>query len=126
MKATGNNARSVSAKECDYTVWIKAIHRTFVEVVSQNLRPQQLGIGVSSSLEAKNLIFRMCIEERLATGGGGAVVKDDRINAHNTFCKMSQVFAALEIPNAVLFARISDIQARTNAEVFTRTSEDPS
>jgi hypothetical protein len=30
------------------------------------------------------------------------------------------------MPNAALFARISDIQARTNAQVFTRTSGGPS
>jgi hypothetical protein len=30
------------------------------------------------------------------------------------------------MPNAALFARISDILARTNAEVFTRTTENPS
>jgi hypothetical protein len=63
----------------------------------------------------------MCIEQRLATGICGAVVKDDRINAHNTFCNKSQVLEARGMPNAALFARISDIQARTNAEVFTRT-----
>jgi hypothetical protein len=75
--ATGNDARPVSAKDCDYAVWMKSIHRTHVEVVSQDVRPQQLGIAVSGGLEVKNLIFRMCIEERLATGRGGAVVKDE-------------------------------------------------
>jgi hypothetical protein len=68
----------------------------------------------------------MSIEERLATGRGGVVVEDDSINAHNTFCNKSQVLAARDMPNATLFARISDILARTNAEVFTRTSENPS
>jgi hypothetical protein len=68
----------------------------------------------------------MSIEERLATGRGGAVVKDGRINAHNTFCNKSQVLAARRMPNAALFARISDTQARTNVEVFTRTTENPS
>jgi hypothetical protein len=101
-----------------------SIHRTLVDVASENVRPQQLGIAVSSGLEAKNLIFRMCIEHRLATGIGGAVVKDDRINAHNTFCNMSQVLAARGMPNAALFARISDTQARTNADVFQRLPQE--
>jgi hypothetical protein len=51
--ATGNDARPVSANDCDYAAWMKAIHRTVVEVVSQNLRPQQLGIAVPGGLEAK-------------------------------------------------------------------------
>jgi hypothetical protein len=95
--ATGNDAQPVSAKDCDYAVWMKSIHRALVEVVSQNLRPQQLGIFVPAGLEAKNLIFRMSIEERLATGRGGVVVKDDRINAHNIFDNKSQVLAAREM-----------------------------
>jgi hypothetical protein len=83
--ATGNNARPVSAKDCDYAAWMKSMHRTHFKVVGGDVRPQQLGIAVSSGLEAKSLIFRMCIEQRLATGTGGAVVKGDRINAHHTF-----------------------------------------
>jgi hypothetical protein len=67
----------------------------------------------------------MSIGERLATGRGGVVVKDDRINAQNTFCNKSQVLAAREMQNATLFARMSDFQARTHAEDFTRTSENP-
>jgi hypothetical protein len=68
----------------------------------------------------------MCIEERLATGRGGAVVKDDRINARNTFCNKSQVLTARGMPNAALFARISDFQARMHADVYTWSSENPS
>jgi hypothetical protein len=67
----------------------------------------------------------MCKEERLASGRGGVVVKDDRINAHNTFSNKEQVLAVREMPNAELFARMSDTQARTHADVFTRTSENP-
>jgi hypothetical protein len=81
--ATGNDARPVSAKDCDYAVWMKSIHRTLVEVVSQNVLPQQLGLFVPAGLEAKNSTFRISIEERLATGRGGVVVNDDRTNAHN-------------------------------------------
>jgi hypothetical protein len=98
--ATGNDARPVSAKDCDYAVWMKSIHRTLVEVVSQNVRLKQLGIFVPAGLEAKNLIIRMSIEERLATGRGGVIVKDDRINAHNTFDNKRQVLAAREMQNA--------------------------
>jgi hypothetical protein len=83
--ATGNDARPVSAKDCDYVIWMKSIHRTVVKSVSQNVLPQQLGIGVSNGGEAKHVMLRMCMEERLATGRGGVVVKEDRINAHNTF-----------------------------------------
>jgi hypothetical protein len=64
---------------------MKSIHRGFVKVVTEDLCPQQPGIRVSTGLEAKNIFIRMCIEERLATGRGGAVVKDDRIYAHNKF-----------------------------------------
>jgi hypothetical protein len=83
--ATGNDARPVSAKDCDYTIWMKSIHRAVVKSVSQNVLPQQLGIGVRNGGEAKHVMLRMCKKERLATGRGGVVVKDDRINAHNTF-----------------------------------------
>jgi hypothetical protein len=31
--ATGSGARPVSAKDCDYAVWTKAIHRTVVDYV---------------------------------------------------------------------------------------------
>jgi hypothetical protein len=33
--ATGNDARPVSAKDCDYAAWMKSIHRTLVEVVDK-------------------------------------------------------------------------------------------
>jgi hypothetical protein len=59
----------------------------------------------------------MSIEERLAKGRGGVVVKDDRKNAQNAFDNKSQVLAAREMPNAALFARISDILTKKNAEV---------
>jgi hypothetical protein len=75
--ATGNDARPVSARDCDYVVWMKSKHRTPVELVTENVCPQQLRIGVSNGLEVKNMIFRICSEERLASGMGGAVVKDD-------------------------------------------------
>jgi hypothetical protein len=119
--ATGNDARPVSAKDCDYAIWTKSIHRTVVKSISQNVLPQQLGIGVSNGGEAKRVMFRMCKEERLATGRGGVFVKDDRINAHNTLSNKEQVSAARSMLNAALVARISDNQARTHAEVFTRT-----
>jgi hypothetical protein len=124
-KATGNDARPVSAKDCDYAVWMKSIHRTVFKSVSQNVRPQQLGVVVPAGLDAKKLVFGMSIEECLATGRGGVVVKDDRKNAHNTFDNKSQVLAARDMPGAALFARISDILARTNAEVFTWITENP-
>jgi hypothetical protein len=50
-------------------------------------------------------------------------VKVDRIKAHNKFCNKSQVLTARGTPKAALFTRISDFQARTHAEVFTRTSD---
>jgi hypothetical protein len=89
--ATGNDARPVSAKDCDYAAWMNSIHRTIVKSVSENKCPQQLGIGVSTGLELKNIIFRICSEERLALCRGGALAKDDRINAHNTFDNKRQV-----------------------------------
>jgi hypothetical protein len=42
--ATGNDARPISAKDCDYAAWMKSINRTLVDVISQNVRPQQLGM----------------------------------------------------------------------------------
>jgi hypothetical protein len=120
--ATGNDARPVSAKDCDYAVWIKSIQRTVVKSVTQNVLPQQLGIGVSNGGEAKHVMLRMCQEERLATGRGGVVVKDDRINAHNTFNNKQQVLAARAMTGAALFARMSDTLARTQAEIFTTST----
>jgi hypothetical protein len=120
--ATGNDARPVSAKDCDYAVWIKSITRTVIKSVKQNVLPQQLGIGVSNGMEATHVMMRMCIEQRLATGRGGVVVKDDRINAHNTFNNKQRVLAARAMAGAALFARMSDILARTQAEIFTTTS----
>jgi hypothetical protein len=67
-------------------------------------------------------MLRMCKEERLATGRGGVIVKDDRINAHNTFNNKEQVLAARDMTDAALFARVSDTLARNHAEIFTRTS----
>jgi hypothetical protein len=124
--ATGNDARPISAKDCDYATWMKSIHRTVVKSVTQNALPQQLGIGVSNGGEAKHVMLRMCKEERLATGRGGVVVKDDRINAHSTFNNKQQVLAAFDMPGGTLFARMSDTLARMHAEIFTRTSENPS
>jgi hypothetical protein len=71
-------------------------------------------------------MMRMCKEDRLASGRGGVVVKDDHINEHNTFSNKKQVLAARELQEATLFVRMSDILARTNAEVFSRTTKDPS
>jgi hypothetical protein len=88
--ATGNDARPVSAKECDYAVWIKSMHRTLVEVVSQDLRPKQLGIAVPGGLEVKKIIFRMSIEERFATDRGGVVVNDDRKNARTQYISQKE------------------------------------
>jgi hypothetical protein len=51
--ATGNDARPVSTKDCDYSVWMKSIHRTLFKLATENLCPQQLGIGNSNSLEVK-------------------------------------------------------------------------
>jgi hypothetical protein len=76
--------------------------------------------------EAKHVMLRMCKEERLATGRGGVVIKDDRINALNTFNNNQQILDAREMPGAALFARVSDTQARTQAEIFTRTLMNPS
>jgi hypothetical protein len=124
--ATGNDAQPVSAKDCDYAIWMKSIHRTVVKSESQNVLPQQLGIGVENGGEAKHVMLRMCKEERLATGRGGVVVKDDRINAHNAFSNEKQVLSARAMTGAALFARVSDTQARMHAEIFTRTSMNPS
>jgi hypothetical protein len=44
----GNNNK----KDCDYAVWMTSIHRTLVEVVSQNVLLQQLGIIVPACNEA--------------------------------------------------------------------------
>jgi hypothetical protein len=112
--ATDNDTRPVSAKDCDYAIWMKSIHRTLVEVASQNVLSQQLGFIVPASNEAKNVMLRMYKEERLVSGRGGVVVKDDRINANNTFHNKAQALAAREMQNATLFARMSDLQARTH------------
>jgi hypothetical protein len=50
------------------------------------------------------------------------VVKDDRINAHNTFNNKQQVLDARAMTGAALFARMSDTLARKHAETFTMTS----
>jgi hypothetical protein len=92
--ATGNDARPVSTKDCDYAIWMKSIRRTDVKSVSQNVLPQQLSIGVRNGGEAKHVRLRMCKEERLVAGRGGVVVKDDRINAHNRFSNKEPVSAA--------------------------------
>jgi hypothetical protein len=49
--ATGNDARPVSAKVCDYAIWMRSIRRTVVKSVGQNVLPQQLGIGVQNGGE---------------------------------------------------------------------------
>jgi hypothetical protein len=106
--------------------------KTAIDYVSKMVCPQQLGIGVSSVVELKNVITRIWSEERLASGRGRAVVKDDRINANNIFDIEGQVLTArewekVEEPKAALFARTSEIQARTHADVyediFTRTTK---
>jgi hypothetical protein len=79
--------------------------------------PQQLGIGVSSSVELKHIAAWIRIEERLASGRGGAIAKDDHVNAHNTFDKRSKVLTAREWakskkPSAALFSRKSDFHTR--------------
>jgi hypothetical protein len=56
MKNTnGNDAPPNYSKDCDYTVWMKSIHRTAVDYVCKMVCPQQLGIGVSSGVELKNV-----------------------------------------------------------------------
>jgi hypothetical protein len=120
--ATSNDARPVSAIDFDYAIWMKSIHRTVVKSVTQDVLPQELGIGVQNGGEAKHVMLRMCKEERLATGRGGVVVKDDRINAHNTFSNKEQVLAARAMTDAALYARVSNTLARNHAEIFTPTS----
>jgi hypothetical protein len=67
-------------------------------------------------------MLRMCKEERLATGRGGVVVKDDRINALSTFNNKQQVLAARAMTDAALFAHMSDTLAKSQAEIFTPIS----
>jgi hypothetical protein len=101
---------------------MKSIHRTVVKSATQNVLAQQLGIGVQNGGEAKHVMLRMCKEERLATGRGRFVVKDDRINAHSTFNNKQQVLDVRAMTGAALFARVSDTLARTHAEIFSKTS----
>jgi hypothetical protein len=67
---------------------------------------------------------------RLASGRGGALAKDDRINENNTFDNRSQVltvreWAKSEGPSSAIFARTSDLHARQQADILTRTLENP-
>jgi hypothetical protein len=94
--ATGTDARPVSAKDCDYAAWMKSIQRAVVKSISGIVFPQQLVIGVSTGIELKNTTLLICLEERLALGRGGALAKDGRINAHNTFDNKSQVSTSRE------------------------------
>jgi hypothetical protein len=50
---------------------MKSIHRAVVKLVSENVCPQQHGIGVSTGLELKNIAARIFLEERLASGRSG-------------------------------------------------------
>jgi hypothetical protein len=67
-KAAGNNARLVSAKDCDYAVWTRLIYRAIVDYVRKMACPQQLGIGVASGVELKHVTAQIWLEERLASG----------------------------------------------------------
>jgi hypothetical protein len=69
---------------------MKSVHRKGVDYVLKVVFPQQLGIGVSSGVELKNVTAWIWSEERLASGRDEALAKDDRINAHNTFDNKSQ------------------------------------
>jgi hypothetical protein len=93
--------------------------------------PQKLGIEVSLGVELKNIIERIWLEKRLASGRGGALAKGGLIHANNTFDHRSQVLTAREWaksgePSAALFARTSDYFAREHADILTLTVEDPS
>jgi hypothetical protein len=57
--ATVYDARPVSAKDCNYAVWTKSIQWTIVDYVCKMVCPQQLGIGVSSGVELKNVTTRI-------------------------------------------------------------------
>jgi hypothetical protein len=88
----------------------------------------ELEIGFSSDVKLKNVIARIRSEERLASGRGGALAKDGRINAHNTFNDRSQVLTAQELvksgePSLALFACTSDYFARKHADIFTRNED---
>jgi hypothetical protein len=114
--ATGNDARPVSAKDCDYAIWMKSIYRTVVKSVSQNVLPQQLGIFVSNGNEAKNVMLRMCKMERLASGRGGSW---KFLSAQSM---MTQHFLGIRRRSSARGARGSSLHATspTSAANFTR------
>jgi hypothetical protein len=66
--ATGNDARPVSAKDCDYSVWTRSTLRAVVDYVHKMVYPRQLGIGVSSGVELNHVTARIWLEEHLVSG----------------------------------------------------------
>jgi hypothetical protein len=61
-QGAGYDARPLSAKDCDYAVWTRSIHRTVVDYVRKMVCPQQLGIGShpvsSSKINRSDLVRR--------------------------------------------------------------------
>jgi hypothetical protein len=123
--ATVDDARPVSPKDCDYVVWTRSIHRAVFDYFRKVVCPQQLWIEVSSGVELKYVVAQILFEDLFASGRGGALAKDFRINAHSRFDNRSRVLTSREFakrgePSAALYALTSDFFVRQHASVYTR------
>ena len=88
-KATGNDARPVVAESLDSSTWAKSCAKVTAPAVCEQVRPQQLAVGVSGGTQVMTWGWRLMLEmwEKEAREGGPpkGLASDDQVNAHNSF-----------------------------------------
>ena len=124
-KATGNDARPVSAEDRDCATWHKAAQRALNSAVRDMVTPQQLAVAVSGGVEVKVWGLRLLQEEAERKGCSFTILKEDRVNAHNAFFRKEAVAVVREAAavdsRLKPFARLTDCILRLQPQIFTRT-----
>ena len=90
-----DDARPVKAEDFDTSVYTKAVQRAVSDAVLNSVRPQQLGVRVSSGVELCIWGVKLWIEEKLTKAERSVVLKLDLKNAHNSFSR-PKTMAALK------------------------------
>ena len=126
-KATGTDARPVSAKDIDISTFLKAAQRSVNSPTRNQVAPQQLAVGVSGGVNIKAWGIKLIVEQKQHHGEAGSICKDDRMNAHNTFSNKAVIAdireAAIAKKSLAQVACLADAVLRLKSSIYTRSAK---
>ena len=119
------DARPVKAEDTDTSTWCKALGRQCTSAVTDLVKPQQLGVGISGGVEMLVHGFRIKFEEAEFVGKREVFVAIDIKNAHNSFPRdkaQAQVIeAAHKDPRLIPLAIASESTLRAANPIYMRS-----